>query len=444
MILTPRFTSGELHPKDNHNITENLPELLKLACSQFSDPTERELFLFAALGVLSGCLPNYYGHYDGRWISPHLYVYVLAPYGTGKGSMIFAKSLGDAIQGTKRVRYKAAMTSYRQQVKAVHKKKKGNTDTSDTSAIPVPPNEMLYYPADSSKSALIDSMNDNRGSGIIFETEGDTLASALKQDYGAYSDILRKAFHHEYVSFLRRQDKEYKEILEPRLAVVISSTYDQYLKLIGSAENGLVSRFAYYLLPENKEFRDVFSEEKKNHKDYFKSLGESIEHKYDYLHTCREPVYFHLTSNQEEVFNSHFSKAKKEAEGLEGSINRLGIICFRLAMILGFCRHYDENYDENGPVKIMCNDRDFINALAITNILHENAETIHTLLPATGKGKMPGNKQALCNDLPEKFTTQEAIKMGNGYKIGKRTVERFLTDSGKFEWISQGNYRKVI
>ena len=196
-----RKTSLDLNPKDDHNIVDNLPEILKNACCQFSDPTERELFLFAALGVLSGCLPNYLGHYDGRWISPHLYVYVLAPYGTGKGSMIFAKYLGDTIHKLKRARTKEAMARYKEQQKALTRRKKGESVNSDTSAIAVPANEMLFCPADSSKSALIDLLNDNMSSGIIFETEGDTLRSALNQDFSNYSDVLRKAFHHEHVTF---------------------------------------------------------------------------------------------------------------------------------------------------------------------------------------------------------------------------------------------------
>ena len=83
-----KFTPRDLYPQEGHNITENLPEFLKQACNQFNDTNEKELFLFSALGVLSGCLPNYYAHYDGKWYSPHLYVFVLAPFGTGKGSMV--------------------------------------------------------------------------------------------------------------------------------------------------------------------------------------------------------------------------------------------------------------------------------------------------------------------------------------------------------------------
>ncbi len=437
-----RHTSPDLHPKDNHNIIENLPEILKQACNKFSDPTEQELFLYAALGVLSGCLPNYIGHYDSRWYSPHLYIYVLAPYGTGKGSMIFAKYMGDKIQTAKRTRSRESMTRYLHQVKALPKGKKGDTDKAAISAIPIPANEMLYFPADSSKSALIDSINDNKWGGIIFETEGDTLASALKQDYGAYSDILRKAFHHEYISLLRRQDKEYKEVPEPRLAVVISSTFDQFRKLIKSADNGLVSRFAYYLLPANNEFRDVFSDEKKFHKEYFISLGESIERKYDYLYSCREPISFHFTTGQKQVYNAFFSKAKREADGLEGSVNRLGVIGFRIAMILAFYRHYDVHYDENPPVQVMCDDKDFTNTLAIINKLYDNAETIHTMLPAAGQGITPGNMQTFYDAMPDEFEKKEAVKIAAKLCIGSRSVERYLKEDERIEKIGHGKYKK--
>ncbi|MFQ6927503.1 MAG: hypothetical protein ACLRS8_04465 [Parabacteroides merdae] len=43
--------------------------------------------------------------------------------------------------------------------------------------------------------------NGNIG-GLMADSEIDTILSASKQDYGMFDDLLRKAFHHEPVSFV--------------------------------------------------------------------------------------------------------------------------------------------------------------------------------------------------------------------------------------------------
>lgn len=82
----------------------------------------------------------------------------------------------------------------------------------------------LIIPANSSASAFINTLSDNDGVGLMFETEGDTLTQTLKSDYGNYSDTLRKAFHHEPVSLCRRKDREFIELDCPKLSVVLDGT----------------------------------------------------------------------------------------------------------------------------------------------------------------------------------------------------------------------------
>lgn len=441
MNLT-RPTPENLHPKDNHNIIDNLPAELKQACCSFDDAIEQFVFFYSAVGVLSGCLPNYIGNYDGKWISPHLYIFILASYGTGKGTMTFARHLGMSIHKKKRDRYKQALANYLAALKSNGKKGKADKDSVENAANPEPASEMLYMPADTSKSALVDALNDNNGCGIVFETEGDTLKAALGQDYGTFMDILLKAFHHELISFMRRQNKENKEISEPRLAVILSSTYDQFLDFIRSAENGLVSRFAYYLLPENKTFRNVFANDKQLLQKYFEEFGRRVEDKYNHLYALPEPITFHFTDQQQETFNSYFGKVKQEAAGLEGSINRLALITYRIAMILSFFRHYEYHKDQHPDKYFTCADRDFTNALAISQVLQENAESIHDLLPKI-RGKKPGNIDELYDALPDEFTAKEAKAKAAELKVTKRTAERFLEKDVRLDRTAHGRYKKI-
>lgn len=441
MNLTTRFTPGELHPKDNHNIIENLPEFFTTACSKFSDPVEQGVFLYSALGVLSGCLPNYSGLYDGKWVSPHLYVFILAPYGTGKGSMTFARCLGMAIHKTKRERTRKAMCEYIEAQKLQRKNKKKEGENTDDNPNPAPANEMLYIPADSSKSALVEALNDNGGCGMIFETEGETLAAALKQDYGTFLDVLLKAYHHEPIAFMRRQNRETKEVDSPRLAIVLSSTYDQFLTFIRSAENGLVSRFAYYLLPENKAFRNVFSDDKQILQKDFDEVGTKMEQRYNNMQTRRKPLYFFFTDEQQDSFNLYFGKIKSEADGLEGSINRLALMTFRIAMVLTYFRDVEFHGEQHPDEYLKCSDKDFTNALAISTVLQDNAEAVHALLPQK-RGRTPGNIDELIAALPDEFVTKDALVKAKELHIAKRKAERFLEKDERIDRVSQGKYKK--
>ena len=436
-----QLTPGDLQPKVNHSIIDNLPDFIKLSCQQFSDPVEQGVFLYSALGVLSGCLPNFIGCYDGKWVSPHIYIFILGPYGTGKGTMTFARYLGANIHKTKKDRYNQAMACYRAVKKPKNSKDKEDSENTEHTAFPEPPNEMHYMPADASKSAVADALNDNNGCGIIFETEGETLAAALKQDYGPYMDILLKAFHHEPVTFMRRMNRENKEVNEPRIATILSSTYDQFLSFIRSAENGLVSRFAYYLLPENKAFRNVFENDKALLKGYFEHVGKVVEQKYNELYALEKPITFHFTTDQEEVFTEYFGWAKLDTPGLEGSINRIALITYRIAMILSYFRYHDFHNGLRPEGHIICYDRDFINALAISVVLQENTEAIHAMLPQNRK-KQPGDIEELYTALPTEFTTKDALTKAKEISIARRKAERFLEKDERLDRVSQGKYRK--
>jgi len=91
-------------------------------------------------------------------------------------------------------------------------------------------------------------LGDSDKRGLIFETEGDTLAKAFKSDYGDFSDGFRNAFQHEPISYYRRTDKEYVEIDRPCLSALLSGTPKQITTLIPNAENGLFSRFMFYVM----------------------------------------------------------------------------------------------------------------------------------------------------------------------------------------------------
>ena len=91
MIMIMTRDSSPMIPE---YIYEALPKTLKDACNVFSG-RKRDVFLTSALSVISGGLHNVYGLYDKEKVFPNLYSFVVAPPASGKGSMKFAKQLGD-------------------------------------------------------------------------------------------------------------------------------------------------------------------------------------------------------------------------------------------------------------------------------------------------------------------------------------------------------------
>ena len=127
-----------------------------------------------------------------------------------------------------------------------------------------PPEKMLFIPANNSSTGAYQLLGDSDGKGLIFETEGDTLAQAFKSDYGNYSDGFRKAFHHETISYYRRTDREFVDIESPCLSAVLSGTPKQVSALIPNAENGLFSRFIFYFMNVKTNWKDVFADTTEN------------------------------------------------------------------------------------------------------------------------------------------------------------------------------------
>ncbi len=368
-------------------IISDLPEMLKESCNVLIEETEKEVFLIGALGVVSGLLPNIKGLYSGKWISANLFVYVLAGYGGGKGSLDYARALGDKIHQAKKdeanrlkKEYQKDLTLYKKELKEYNKSK--NSDVVPPTKPVPPPNLMFYIPANNSKSGVYQLLEENNERGTIFESEGDTLASALSQDYGNFSDTLRKAFHHEHLDFFRRLNNEQVTIERPELSVVLSSTYDQLKKLIPSVENGLYSRFLYYSLKQDNRFNNVFDSKKDRYNTHFNNAGENFKALFDKLEALETPIWFNLTDEQKEHFVKLFDEKKAKLIDevdltMAGTANRLGMIAYRIMMILTALRAYGNGTLNNS---IKCIDQDFDNALKIVDRLEKHAKTVYEYL----------------------------------------------------------------
>lgn len=351
-------------------IFERLPGPLKEMVYSLIDPTERGVFLMGALGTLSGLLPNIQGLYDGMTVYPNLYVFIIGPYGSGKSALGYARMLGQALH---RQKLAETMTA------------KENRQENE----PEPPQLLHFIPANNSKTGFFELLNGNQGAGTLFESEGDTLSDAIRQDFGNFSDGLRKGFHHEPISYYRRANREFVEIDNPRLSVVLSATFDQMLTLIPTSENGLFSRFCFYNLPGDPKFKDVFAPGKINYQERFRLLGLDIRTLYEYLSGFEQPFIFQYTDDQRAQFITKFQTLKDKIRNditsdLDGLVNRLGLQHYRISMILSVFRHLDDKIPTNIDgltTPFYCGKEDFELAGQIIDVLTAHAIDVFLQLP---------------------------------------------------------------
>ena len=431
-------------------IIDALPSMLKDPCNVFISDTEKEVFLVGALGVVSGLLPKYKAKYDGRLYTPNLFAYLLADYGSGKGGLSYARKLGERIHQEKRERHEDALKQYKKDLNR-YKRQLRNKATKEEPEEPTkPPAEMLFIPTNNSKSGIQQLLQENDGKGIMFETEGDTLTDALKQDFGGFSDILRNAFHHEDVTMFRRTDNEYFEF-KPELSIVLSSTMDQLKLLIPSAENGLFSRVIFYRLKQDLSFHNVFDSKKEDYTENIEQHSENYYNLYRALITQPKDILMRLTEEQQKEFVKHFSLMKADLiensdASLNGTGNRIALIAFRVMMILTMLRTYEEN---TLNTEIFCKDEDFFNALDIIARFKVHALWVFHLLEVENDpiakefNKLTPDKREFMELLPPAFSTGEGLVIAENANISEAAYKRLLNKDEFFERKAHGSYERL-
>jgi hypothetical protein len=404
----------------------NLPGILR-AGADVLQGNDREVYLVSALAAISSVLPNFQTIYDGKTLESNLYIFLLGSYGSGKGAANYAhvivRPVHKALRETEPPPELTKDGEVKKQVRIVH-----------------------FLPANSSKSGFIELLANNKNRGYIHETEADTLTTILKQDYGDFSDLIRAAYHHETVSFYRRKDNEYYDIEEPKLSILLTGTPGQLRKLMPNVENGLLSRFNFFLLESELNFKNVFDSSKNDLTRHFYSIGEQLLNLYKFLKASATPLSFEFTEPQQAEFQAHFQKTKKEiietyGDSLAGNVNRFGVQFTRLAMLLTALRNF-----ESGQLSELnyCHDIDFQNAKELMDVFIWHALNVYEDIANNGTLEtLTEQKRAYYHALPKEFRTSEAVELAEQYSIAERTVKRFIQNRKLFENLKHGEYKKL-
>jgi|SRR5690554_3315 len=419
---------NEKMPTFPKSLYPQLPEFLQKVVSVASTDEERDILLLGTLVSLSACLHKFFAIYDGKKVYSNLFLFITAQASAGKGRLVHCRQIVNPIHKELREEARVQKQIYDMEL-AEYNANKGKVDGIEKPA--KPPEKLLFIPANNSSTGAYQLLGDSNGRGLIFETEGDTLAHAFKSDYGNYSDGFRKAFHHEAISYYRRTDREYVDIEGPCLSTVLSGTPKQISALIPNAENGLFSRFIFYSMNVNLVWKNVFESTTANGlDDYFDNLGDQFYELYTTLKKNGE-VQMVLTKNQQESFNSFFSSIQIKyfnLKGLDylGTIRRLGLIAYRFCMIFSALRIMETG---DSSKEITCEDGDFQSSLDMISILVKHSGKVFSELPADEKKPTRKNrKEKFLYALPKQFNRQKYLEVATSLKIPAKTAEGYITN----------------
>jgi len=438
------------------SIYNQLPSILKEGCDVLIDRREKDIFITGALSVISGCMRNVKGLYRGKQHYSNLFIFIIAPAASGKGALTFSKQLGDKYhdslvsqsQKDKKI-YDIELAAYKTSLYKSNTKNKAIIKTEDIPEMPDEPAfKVLFIPANNSSARIIQHLKEGDEQGIFCETEADTMGNVLKQDWGSYSDLLRKAFHHETVSYSRKTNKEWIELKSPRLSVALAGTPGQVQGLIKSAEDGLFSRFIFYVFKsESKWIKAGPTMNGVNLTTHYEDLSTKVLNFVEYLSNQQE-IDFQLTEIQWEKLNAYGEECLNTlstfiSEDLASTSKRLGLILFRVAMILTAIRYFDNAESDSS---FTCSDEDFEIALQMVKVYQEHAVFMFKELPKNATVTDKAMK-SFYDALPQTFRRKEAVLLADEkFGIKNRSADTYLAKLVTFHWLNQpriGNFVKV-
>ena len=412
-----------------------LPTFLQELCSPFQG-REKDIVLLSSLGVMSATLPKVFGNYSGQRYRPNLYIMIVAPAASGKGSMNNSKKLIDKIHN----RIKEISEGDIEDCKAENK-------TSKTLNNKCPELEVKVIPGNVSSSKIYKHLKNSNDGLLIFETEADTISNMIKQDWGNFSDVMRKAFHHESISISREIDDKFIEVPFPELSMVISGTPNQVKPFIQSRDNGLFSRFLFYFFEETSKWKDVSpAGVTNNFNDIFTSAGDTLFELHGKLQRNATDIEIKLSESQWSILNSQMDLVVnlfihlKNTDSIS-TLKRHGVMMFRMCMILTVIRNKDNVTFENS---IQCSDDDFNAALQIMKTAIDHSISVANLL-SDKKKELPVLESLLIANLNPNFSRAEAVEHGSLLNIPTRTVDSMLSrwlNTGIIQKVTQGNYQK--
>lgn len=430
------------------------PKILLLIMSYATSPTQRDVMLIGALTAIGASMERYVRcPYAGKLQSPCLQSFIVAPSASGKGILSLIRLLVEPIHDEIRQQVATEVKAY--------KKEKATYDVmgkerSKVEAPQMPKNRMFLISGNNTGTGILQNIMDANGTGLICETEADTISAAIGSEYGHWSDTLRKAFDHDRLSYNRRTDQEYREVKKSYLSVLLSGTPAQVKPLIPSTENGLFSRQLFYYMHGIWAWINQFESGEADLEAIFTDIGLEWKKQLDLMkthgvHTLR------LTDEQKQEFNALFSdlffrSGLANDNEMSSSIARLAVNTCRIMAEVAMIRalECDQPYQfKNSSIHLLTPDKeiatdnikdgiitrwdvtitaeDFKAVLELVTPLYRHATHILSFLPSTEvKHRANADRDALFEAMGNQFTRAQLSEQATIMKIKPNTAFGWL------------------
>ena len=430
------------------------PKILLLIMSYATSPTQRDVMLIGALTAIGASMERYVRcPYAGKLQSPCLQSFIVAPSASGKGILSLIRLLVEPIHDEIRQQVATEVKAYKKEKAAYDVMGK---ERSKVEAPQMPKNRMFLISGNNTGTGILQNIMDANGTGLICETEADTISAAIGSEYGHWSDTLRKAFDHDRLSYNRRTDQEYREVKKSYLSVLLSGTPAQVKPLIPSTENGLFSRQLFYYMHGIWAWINQFESGEADLEAIFTDIGLEWKKQLDLMkthgvHTLR------LTDEQKQEFNTLFSdlffrSGLANDNEMSRSIARLAVNTCRIMAEVAMIRalECDQPYQfKNSSIHLLTPDKeiatdnikdgiitrwdvtitaeDFKAVLELVTPLYRHATHILSFLPSTEvKHRANADRDALFEAMGNQFTRAQLSEQATIMKIKPNTAFGWL------------------
>ena len=430
------------------------PKILLLIMSYATSLTQRDIMLLGALTAMGASMERYVRcPYGGKYQSPCLQSFIVAPSASGKGVLSLIRLLVEPIHDELRRQVAEEVKNYKKEKAAYDIMGK---DRAKAEVPQMPKNRMFLISGNNTGTGILQNIMDANGTGLICETEADTISAAIGSEYGHWSDTLRKAFDHDRLSYNRRTDQEYREVKKSYLSVLLSGTPAQVKPLIPSTENGLFSRQLFYYMHGIWAWINQFESGEADLEAIFTDIGLEWKKQLDLMkthgvHTLR------LTDEQKQEFNTLFSdlffrSGLANDNEMSSSIARLAVNTCRIMAEVAMIRalECDQPYQfKNSSIHLLTPDKeiatdnikdgiitrwdvtitaeDFKAVLELVTPLYRHATHILSFLPSTEvKHRANADRDALFEAMGNQFTRAQLSEQATIMKIKPNTAFGWL------------------
>lgn len=448
-LETKEKEKGTTTINENKNIGEfqvaydTLPTFLRECLLPFKGEI-KPMMLLSFLTAVGSIMHKVMGRFREDYIFTNLFTIIIAPPASGKSQIKWARNLILPIDNYLIETSKQAISQYQEEMELV---KNGEMDASELG--PKPSYEIKLIPSDITSAALITQMSDNNGHGLMYDTEIDGLIQSNSGNLRSFSDTLRKSYEGEPLSSMRKKDREHIRVEKGKLSLLLSGTPQQFYKLIPDGENGLYSRVIPFRFNGLDKWLSVYNDEEFDFPGHFEELGEKMLDYFLSLDSLPEPIKFMLSDAQkikiDEVFERRTEFIKSIA-GLDGraTVNRLGAITFKIAMILATLRRLESDTIHNS---FQCNSEDFDSAIAISElILNNSINVLRQMNDERAENIFRGIKLDYYYALPSQFTFSESQQIAETMNIKPKTAEKWVylfRDKAFLVNPTKGHFKKV-